>query len=180
MARQPKVLSACSRSCVAISTHAGHRPSRLPCHTSSTIPQARKDGQAARTQLQLANKANPSLIQRFFIYKVGQLEASTMLRPGGLGGSQSGREALHDAAPTHRPPGACGPPPPHHHQTQDLAKKLKESGGLDLMGYIEFQRCVVGGGGLALAWFWGRAGRGARTRWLGSSHACASPQRRGA
>jgi len=31
-------------------------------------------------------------------------------------------------------------------QTQDLAKKLKESGGLDLMGYIEFQRWVEGGG----------------------------------
>ncbi|GBF97004.1 hypothetical protein Rsub_09801 [Raphidocelis subcapitata] len=62
--------------------------------------EARKDGQGARTQLQLAVKAQPSLIQRFFIYK-----------------------------------------------TQDLAKKLKESGGLDLMGYIEFQR---GGGGRLL------------------------------
>lgn len=30
--------------------------------------------------------------------------------------------------------------PSHPPQTQDLAKKLKESGGLDLMGYIEFQR----------------------------------------
>jgi hypothetical protein len=32
------------------------------------------------------------------------------------------------------------PLPPAGPQTQDLAKKLKESGGLDLMGYIEFQR----------------------------------------
>lgn len=30
---------------------------------------------------------------------------------------------------------------PNHLQTQDLSKKLKdESGGLDLLGYIEFQR----------------------------------------
>ncbi|KIY92722.1 hypothetical protein MNEG_15241, partial [Monoraphidium neglectum] len=55
---------------------------------------ARHDGQAARTQLQLAVKTSPSLIQRYFIFA-----------------------------------------------TQDVTKKLKdESGGMDLMGYIEFQR----------------------------------------
>ncbi|GBF92718.1 hypothetical protein Rsub_05087, partial [Raphidocelis subcapitata] len=54
----------------------------------------RNDGQAARTQLQLAVKSQPSLIERYFIY-----------------------------------------------QTQDQTKRLKdEGGGLDLMGYIEFQR----------------------------------------
>ncbi|KAI8474715.1 MAG: hypothetical protein J3K34DRAFT_518018 [Monoraphidium minutum] len=55
---------------------------------------ARHDGQAARTQLQLAVKASPSLIQRYFIFV-----------------------------------------------TQDLTKRLKdETDGLDLAGYIEFQR----------------------------------------
>lgn len=33
-------------------------------------PQVRKDGQASRTQLQLAIKAQPSLVQRYFIFAV--------------------------------------------------------------------------------------------------------------
>lgn len=83
---------------------------------------AHHDGQAARTQLQLAVKAAPSLIERYFVFA-----------------------------------------------TQDLSKKLKdEGGGLDLMGYIEFQRCAgaercgpslfaLGRSSLPLALVWGRA-----------------------
>jgi len=38
--------------------------------------QARRDGQAARTQLQLAAKAQPSLIERYFIFAVSCLSLS--------------------------------------------------------------------------------------------------------
>ena len=56
--------------------------------------EARKDGQASRTQLQLAVKNSPGAVERYFIYV-----------------------------------------------SQELAKKLKSEGdGLDLMGYVEFQR----------------------------------------
>lgn len=62
--------------------------------------EAKKDGQASRTQLQLATKNNPSLFERYFIYV-----------------------------------------------SQELAKKLNtENDGLDLLGYVEFQRnyrCMV-------------------------------------
>ncbi|KAF8055488.1 tmcC [Scenedesmus sp. PABB004] len=61
---------------------------------SNFIIETRKDGQAARTQLQLAAKAAPALVERYFIYV-----------------------------------------------SQEVAKKLKsESEGLDLVGYVEFQR----------------------------------------
>eukprot|EP00883_Tetradesmus_obliquus_P002715 jgi/Sobl393_1/12921/SZX78204.1 len=61
---------------------------------SNFIIEVRKDGQAARTQIQLAGKNSPSLVERYFIYV-----------------------------------------------SQDVAKKLKsESEGLDLIGYVEFQR----------------------------------------
>lgn len=101
---------------------------------------ARHDGQAARTQLQLANKAAPSLLERYFIFAVrGQatqagLAPHARLRRPQRPPAKLGREQL----------GAQRPPPPsplRHPQTQDLSKKLKdESGGMDLMGYIEFQR----------------------------------------
>lgn len=56
--------------------------------------ETKKDGQGSRTQLQLATKNNPGLVERYFIYV-----------------------------------------------SQELAKKLKNEGdGLDLMGYVEFQR----------------------------------------
>lgn len=61
---------------------------------SHFLVDARRDGQTARTQLQLAVKASPSLFDRYFIY-------------------------------------AC----------TEAGKKLKsESDGLDLLGYVEYQR----------------------------------------
>jgi len=43
--------------------------------------EARKDGQAARTQLQLAQKANPSILDNYNIYVVQQL--AKQLKRGG-------------------------------------------------------------------------------------------------
>ncbi len=68
-------------------------PSLLLMHCNMLI-EGRKDGQAARTQLQLAIKSSPTLLYRYFIYV-----------------------------------------------TQELAKTLRhDSGTLDLVSYVEFQR----------------------------------------
>lgn len=48
------------------------------------IIEVRKDGQAARTQLQLAVKANPTLLDRYFIY-VAQETAKKLKSEGGEG-----------------------------------------------------------------------------------------------
>ena len=70
-----------------------NNPAMLTLYANFLI-EARKDGQASRTQLQLAVKNSPGAIERYFIYV-----------------------------------------------SQELAKKLKSEGdGLDLMGYVEFQR----------------------------------------
>jgi hypothetical protein len=70
-----------------------NNPAMLTLYANFLI-EARKDGQASRTQLQLAVKNAPGAIERYFIYV-----------------------------------------------SQELAKKLKSEGdGLDLMGYVEFQR----------------------------------------
>lgn len=37
------------------------------------LVEVRKDGQSARTQLQLAVKHNPTIIERYFIYVTGEL-----------------------------------------------------------------------------------------------------------
>ena len=56
----------------------------LPAPSAS--PQVRKDGQASRTQLQLAAKNTPSMAQRFFVY-ASQVRALPCGRRGlaGLG-----------------------------------------------------------------------------------------------
>lgn len=152
-------------------------------------PQARHDGQAARTQLQLAVKTSPSLIQRYFIFAVRAgpppppatsarrfhppklwwkshyMQGRTARDPfmfeliaaAGIPAQAGTASSLKQEAW----PAAKQPPVhsladtsqcPHlltgRLQTQDVTKKLKdESGGMDLMGYIEFQRWVGAGGG---------------------------------
>ena len=49
-----------------------NNPSLLVMYASYMIV-ARKDGQAARTQLQLAQKANPSILDTYYIYIAQQL-----------------------------------------------------------------------------------------------------------
>jgi hypothetical protein len=49
-----------------------NNPTLLVMYTSFLI-EACKDGQAARTQLQLAQKANPSLLDNFNIYVAQQV-----------------------------------------------------------------------------------------------------------
>lgn len=114
--------------------------------------QVRKDGQASRTQLQLAVKAQPSLVQRYFIFAV-RVAALHRGRAGGPRGPQvpavacasmrsqgeGGRAASGCTKQCRALPPAC----PCHlsAQTQDMTKRLKdESSGLDLNGYVEFQR----------------------------------------
>eukprot|EP00775_Hariotina_reticulata_P003514 gene3514-3784_t len=60
---------------------------------SNFIVEVRKDGSAARTQLQLAAKAGPNMLDRYFIYI-----------------------------------------------SQEVVKKIKTDNGMDLLGYVEFQR----------------------------------------
>lgn len=50
---------------------------------SNFIVETRRDGQAARTQLQLAQKANPNLLDRYFIY-VAQETAKKLKSEGGF------------------------------------------------------------------------------------------------
>lgn len=50
----------------------GNNPALLTMYSNFMI-EARKDGQAARTQLQLAQKANPSLLDNYNIYVAQQL-----------------------------------------------------------------------------------------------------------
>lgn len=50
----------------------GNNPVLLIMYSNFLI-EARKDGQAARTQLQLAQKANPSVLDNYNIYVAQQL-----------------------------------------------------------------------------------------------------------
>lgn len=60
----------------------------------------RHDGQAARTQLQLAVKASPSLIERYFIFAVGGPLAAALCRLG----SFPNHMLLHPARVQHAGP----------------------------------------------------------------------------
>jgi hypothetical protein len=67
-----------------------NNPSLLVMYASFLI-EARKDGQASRTQLQLAQKASPSLLDNYTIYVTQQLakqlkrgERTTVSRSGRL------------------------------------------------------------------------------------------------
>lgn len=51
---------------------------------SNLIVETRKDGQAARTQIQLAGKNNPTLIERYFIYVSQETAKKLKSESGGL------------------------------------------------------------------------------------------------
>lgn len=67
-------------------------PTLLVMYTSFLI-ETSKDGQAARTQLQLAQKANPSLLDSFDIHVAQQL--AKQLRRGGCSFQQNACTEYH-------------------------------------------------------------------------------------
>jgi hypothetical protein len=62
-------------------------PALLVIHANFLI-EVRKDGQAARTQMQLAQKANPSMLDNYNIYVAQQLAKS--LKRGALAAAAAG------------------------------------------------------------------------------------------
>jgi hypothetical protein len=106
-------------------------PSLLVMYASFLI-EARKDGQASRTQLQLAQKASPSLLDNYAIYVTQQL-AKQLKR---------GKPTQHSM----RPHGCLHAPFFHPLVHQQCYLKVcthvscADGDGLDLMSYVEFQR----------------------------------------
>jgi hypothetical protein len=71
----------------------GNNASLLVMYASFMI-EAKKDGQAARTQLQLAQKANPSLLDNYNIYVAQQL-AKQLKRGSHARGSELYESCAH-------------------------------------------------------------------------------------
>jgi len=109
--------------------------------------QARRDGQCARTQLQLAVKQGLGTVEQYFHFKTQvrwflygwspRVVTTTNTDMHAATTTTTNNTDMHAATTTNNTTTTTA---------QDLSKKLKdESGGLDLMGYIELQRWGVMG-----------------------------------
>jgi hypothetical protein len=117
--------------------HMGNNPFLLVMHANFLV-EVRKDGQAARTQMQLAQKANPSLLDNYNIYVVQQLAK----------GLKRGNRSAFLLAQLTSATQVCCPqllslPQVVNYKSECPVLNLgdhADGDGLDLLGYVEFQR----------------------------------------